>query len=116
VGDDAVAGDSVEGFAEGDKEIARDIGVVGSDETITVSGGTVCSGDAVGHLGQGDGAFRAEDELFLMAQDFNGLTKEIVLVVGDVEGAGEGTLLERLVVGSADETHYSVCVSFWHSL
>ena len=67
-------------------------------------------------MGEGDGGFGAEDEFFLLEQDFNGLTKDVVLVVGDVEGAGEGALFERLVVRSADETHYSVGIAFWHSL
>ena len=79
-----------------------------------MSGGAVGSGDAVGHLGQGDGVFRSEDEFFLLAEGFEGLAEDFIFVVGDVESAGEGTLFERLVVGAADETHYSIGEAFWH--
>ena len=65
-------------------------------------------------MGEGDGAFGSEDDFFLLAEDFEGLTEEMVLVVGDVEGAGEGALFERLVVGAADEPYDSVRKAFWH--
>ena len=99
-GDDAVAADGVEGFTGWDEEVALGDEFFGSDEAETAAGGFEGADDAVGYLGQGDGAFGGDDDFAVLAELLDGVGEEWVLFVRDVESAGQRALFEGLIVRS----------------